>query len=81
MQTTLFEDSVVDKNEAPEGFYAVDKNFATTPNVCTSCDARQLCQENKDEWCLKNRCMAYEVIANGKAYSRRDKQSVFFKMK
>lgn len=69
----------IDVNEAPEGFYAASKIKAPTPNVCSSCDARTLCQENKDDWCLKNRCMSYDIIATGKTYSRVDKQSVFFR--
>lgn len=71
----------VNENEAPEGFYAVAKNEAPTPNVCDSCDARKLCQENEDGWCQKNRCMAYEAVStkDGKTYKRQDGCSVFFK--
>jgi len=72
-----------DANEAPEGFYAVLKDNFKIPNACDACDARKLCQDNTDEWCLKNRCMSYEIIAfkDGKTYSRNDKQSVLFKRK
>lgn len=74
---------MVDCNEAPDGFVAVSKNDANTSNACNSCDARQLCIENKDDWCLHNRCMSYEVIAfkDGNLYGRKDKQSVIFKKK
>lgn len=76
----------INLNEAPKGFYAVLKstvNRETTPNVCTVCDARSLCVENKDDWCLKNRCMGYEIKAflDGNTYSREDKCSVFFRKK
>lgn len=83
MQISLFESNKshwVDKSEAPEGFYALHKNEATTSNVCNSCEAKKLCQSNLDEWCLENRCMSYEIIAaDGKVYKRNDGQSVFFK--
>jgi hypothetical protein len=71
----------VNKKDAPVGFYAVLKTSATTPNICNSCDARMLCQENKDDWCLRNRCMDYEITAfkDGKAYKRQDGKSVIFK--
>jgi len=78
MQMTLFK---VDANEAPEGFYAVSKDEATTPNICRSCDARALCVKNEDHWCLKNRCMSDEIEYEGKTYARKDGQSVIFKMK
>lgn len=73
---------MVDAKEAPEGFYAVSKADVHTPNVCTKCDARALCCENKDNWCMKNRCMSDEVISkiDGKTYSRKDKESVVFKL-
>lgn len=72
----------VDRKEAPEGFYAVHKNTATTPNICGSCDARKLCQENEEDWCLKNRCMSYEIIgSDGKSYRRKDGKPVIFKLK
>lgn len=70
----------VDVNEAPKGFYAEPKVWRDY-NVCRDCDARKLCQENKDNWCLENRCMSYEIVAfkDGKTYSRKDGQSVIFK--
>lgn len=61
---------IIDKTEAPNGFYAFPKDFVETPNVCNICDAKQLCQENKDDWCLNNRCMSY---------SRKDGVGVVFK--
>ena len=77
----MTEKTQLNANEAPIGFYAVDKKEAKTPNVCNSCDARQLCKENKNDWCLNNRCMSYEVTAfkDGKVYKRNDNSSVFFK--
>lgn len=60
----------VNKTEAPVGFYAISKYDVHTPNVCNSCDAKKLCQENKDEWCLINRCMSW---------GRNDGQTVVFK--
>ena len=78
---------MVDAKEAPEGFYAVSKSDVSksdvnTTNFCTKCDARKLCCENKDNWCMKNRCMSGEVISkiDGKTYSRKDKESVVFKL-
>ena len=70
----------LDETEAPEGFYAVSKGTGNE-NCCTKCDARTLCQENKDDWCLTNRCMSYEIVAlkDGKLYKRNDNQSVIFK--
>ena len=82
VQSSIFEDMHMDINskEAPEGFYAVHKEKAETPNVCVSCEARTLCQENKNDWCLKNRCMSYEVAGiDGQSYKRKDGQPVFFK--
>ena len=84
-QLDLFKEQIIglDKNEAPEGFYAVSKDKATTPNCCDSCDARSLCVENKEGWCLKNRCMSYDIFTafkdGGKTYNRKDRQSVIFK--
>ncbi|WP_436463133.1 hypothetical protein [Acinetobacter seifertii] len=74
----------INKHEAPSGFYAVLKssvNKAIHPNVCTLCDARKLCCENKDDWCLLNRCMSHEITAfkDNKTYSRSDDCSVFFR--
>jgi hypothetical protein len=73
--------STLDRNEAPQGFYAVDKKEAKTPNVCNSCDAKSLCQKNENDWCLKNRCMSYEMVAfkDGKTYKRNDGRCVIFK--
>lgn len=71
----------VDLFEAPTGFYAISKEKATTPNVCNSCDAKLLCQENQDDWCLKNRCISGEIIAfkDRKIYKRKDGNPVIFK--
>lgn len=75
--------SRIDENEAPEGFIAVPKEMSSTPNCCNSCDAKKLCQNNEDDWCLKNRCMSYEVVCSkdGKTYKRADGVSVIFKIK
>lgn len=80
-QTPLDKDGV-DRNEAPPGFYATIKSYKGY-NICRDCDARQLCCENKDDWCLKNRCMSYEIVAfkDGKTYKRSDGKSVIFKIK
>jgi hypothetical protein len=82
MQLSLFDNTnSIDIKEAPGGFYAVSKSEAQTPNVCNSCDAKSLCVENKDNWCLINRCMSFEIVSNSdnKIYCRKDKQSVYFK--
>ena len=77
-QATL--NHAVDTTEAPQGFYAVCKSQATTPNVCASCDARPLCQENADGWCIKNRCSSYTVVlSDGSEVKRKDGQGVFFR--
>lgn len=72
---------MVDKNEAPNGFYAVAKKDIQASNVCNVCDAKKLCQVNENDWCLKNRCMSYGIISfkDGKTYKRNDGQSVIFK--
>lgn len=83
---------LIDKNEAPEGFYAELKPKwvdGVSVNICTRCDARKLCQANEDEWCWKNRCMAVGVTAandgisykKGDVCERKDGQSVVFKLK
>ena len=78
----------LDETEAPEGFYAISKDnikertcARRDENYCHFCDARTLCQANKEDWCLINRCMESEVVAfkNGKTYKRNDGQSVVFK--
>lgn len=70
----------VDPTEAPQGYYAVEKVYKGY-NICRDCDARPLCQANEGDWCLKNRCMGYEIIAfkDGKTYARRDRKNVLFK--
>lgn len=70
----------VDRNEAPVGFLAELKQYKGY-NICRDCDARKLCQENKDDWCLKNRCMSYDITAekDGKTYGRKDGKPVIFK--
>jgi hypothetical protein len=62
MKPSKEELELLDINEAPPGYHAVLKSQAPTPNPCDSCDARQLCIENKDNWCMKHRCMSQEVI-------------------
>lgn len=70
---------LVDRNEAPLGFYAVAKEYKGY-NICRDCDARKLCQQNKDNWCNLNRCMSTEITdQNGITYKRKDRQSVIFK--
>jgi len=66
--------------EAPEGFLAALKPDVDY-NICTLCDARKLCQENKDNWCLHNHCMSYTTICekSGQEIKRVDGQSVIFK--
>lgn len=70
----------VDRNDAPVGFFAELKVYKGY-NICRDCEARKLCQENKDDWCLKNRCMSYDIVANKdrKTYGRKDGKSVIFK--
>ena len=58
-QLELF-DNKVSIIEAPEGFINLEKKYVETPNVCNSCDARKLCVENKDNWCLNNSCMSFK---------------------
>lgn len=73
--------SLLNPHEAPEGFYAVSKQQATTVNICMSCDARSLCKANENDWCLRNRCMSFSIVGSkdGKTYARRDGHSVIFK--
>lgn len=73
----------LNEKEAPTGFYAVLKEKVSKEgkNICSFCDARKLCQQNKDNWCLENRCMSYDIVAekDGKIYARKDRKSVIFK--
>lgn len=48
--------------KAPTGFIAVAKSDIKSPNVCTECDARKLCTDNKKNWCLNNPCMTLRRI-------------------
>ncbi len=63
-------------NQIPEGFKTVLKKDLPrsgenrNENICNFCEARKLCQENKDGWCQKYSCMPY---------SRNDGRSVVFK--
>lgn len=60
--------------QIPAGFTIVIKKDLSTKvrlqNLCLSCDARPLCQENENEWCIKYPCMSY---------SRIDEKSVVFR--
>jgi len=80
IRTSQFDKDGVDINEAPEGFYAQIKEFKGY-NICNDCDARKLCQENIDNWCIKNRCMGYEVFSkrHNRIIKRNDGKGVIFK--
>jgi len=68
-----------DEQDAPPGFYAEEKVYRGY-NICRDCDVRNLCIENKDNWCMKNRCMSYDVVTSeGNTYNRKDGRSVIFK--
>ena len=71
----------VDVNHAPDGFYATLKAYARTPNICTSCDARSICQNADNDWFHKYRCMSDDAIStiDGKVYHRPDGKSVMYK--
>jgi len=69
-QLTIFQG--INQNEAPEGFYPIPKDHATTSNICYSCDAKPLCQTNVNDWCKNNPCMSYRRI---------DEMPVLFKNK
>lgn len=79
--------NVLDKNEAPDGYYAVLKADArtgdnTNMNYCEFCDWRKQCCDNSITKAIHNhRCMSYEVIIEdtGEIVSRNDKCSVLFK--
>lgn len=77
---TDYDRNGVDKNEAPVGFFAELKVYKGY-NICRDCDARKLCQENKDNWCRENMCMGYDVtsLIDGKTYGRKDGKPVIFK--
>jgi hypothetical protein len=82
---------VLDKNEAPDGYYAVLKDDAykfgrtsdkANMNYCEFCDWRKQCCDNSITKAIHNhRCMSYEVIIEdtGEIVSRNDKCSVLFK--
>ena len=64
-------------NQVPDGFTTILKDelpgragSQRNENVCNWCDARKLCQENKDGWCQKYTCMSY---------ARSDGRGVVFK--
>lgn len=64
----------VDKDEAPDGFYAVEKpEFEKVGNICRQCDWMKQCQDWKKEYESGNHwCMADK---------RKDGMSVVFKRK
>lgn len=73
----------LDIHNAPIGFIAVNRNefnFEKIGNVCRVCDARNLCQENKNNWCFNNRCTGVPVIdtSTGLEYYRPDGYNVVF---
>ena len=64
-------------NQIPDGFTTMLKDelpgragSQRNENVCNWCDARKLCQENKDGWCQEYTCMSY---------ARSDGRGVVFK--
>lgn len=66
---------MVDRNEAPKGYYAVKKedyNSATSQNYCKSCDWRKNCDSKV------MRCHGGEVGKDSVA-PRKDGESVIFK--
>lgn len=75
---------VVNKQEAPKGFYAIPKSSLPKDqgNLCGFCDFRPTCKTK--DWGSEdssNRCMSYPVVSfkSGKIISRADKCSVVFK--
>lgn len=79
VKLSSYDSNGVNNYEAPDGFYATIKNYKGK-NICEQCEARKLCQENKDNWCLKNRCMSYDVVdKNGITHRRKDGKPVVFK--
>ena len=72
----------LDKNEAPFGYYAILKDNCHFPNVCEECDARKLCEENKDDWNLHNSCIGDENLKFLTRFfgKRKDGCSVIFKL-
>jgi hypothetical protein len=75
---------MVDKNEAPRGFFAEPKPKYSRigKNICELCDWRNECQSgNADFEDSNNRCMSYPVVSaiSGNIIQRADGQSVIFK--
>lgn len=75
---------ILDKHEAPMGFYAVLKSDMPRDkgNLCTFCDWRKHCQdESADFEDSNNRCMDFPIISikTGKEICREDGCSVVFK--
>lgn len=73
---------MLDKYEAPDGFYAKLKSDYdwTNGNICRNCDARVLCQKNKNNWCKRNRCMSYPIVTMFEEnICRKDGECVVFK--
>lgn len=73
------ETKVINKNEAPPGYYAVLKSDVISPslgNICRACDWRPDCSGEK------YRCMPYEIeTPDGRTLRRGDGCSVVFKRK
>jgi len=70
--------TVLDPNEAPEGFIAVLKSDLATDslgNICRACDWRNACNG------FEHRCMPYAVISSkdGRELKCQDGCSVVFK--
>lgn len=71
---------IIDKNEAPEGYYAVEKDslgtFEIVGNYCRHCDFRPHCVAGNS----KVRCMQEPAIRHdGSIWERKDGCSVVFK--
>lgn len=78
-------ESILDVNEAPEGYYAELKSpdgRRDTKNICRRCDWRPTCQHPDTDFLNHNhRCMSYPVVSRltGETIARKDGCSVVFK--
>lgn len=76
--------NTVNENEAPAGFYAVEKPTydKVGMNICTMCDWRPQCNDGDTDFENPNhKCMSYTTISRvtGNEIKRKDGCSVIFK--
>lgn len=80
-----FIDDVSNCTAVPDGFYTLPvrdlprSGDNRNENICNFCDARKLCNDNKDNWCQKYRCMTSDVLLKDGSILKGRKEFVVFK--